>query len=245
MSCLVYADQSKYLDRANEISKYLNIEMTIEIPSHGSLLQINDKGISFIEDLTNTSNILYIDFLSGPMGWRLKRSDHETLLKKTLGKNKDILTIFDGTGGFLSDALIFLALGHKVIACEQSKIVYLLVKDAINRAKTELPYLENLTLLNKNSVDVYKDIDIDIDLIYLDPLYPEIKKNVLRSGNMNIIRTILEIENIQESPDDLFFDIKEFAYKKIVLKRPIKAEVLDKNINYQVKGKSTRFDIYI
>tara|TARA_B110001450_G_scaffold36294_1_gene32040 strand:+ start:1080 stop:1817 length:738 start_codon:yes stop_codon:yes gene_type:complete len=245
MSCLVYADQSKYLDRANEISKYLNIEITIEIPSHGSLLQINDKGISFIEDLTNTSNILYIDFLSGPMGWRLKRSDHETLLKKTLGKNKDILTIFDGTGGFLSDALIFLALGHKVIACEQSKIVYLLVKDAINRAKTELPYLENLTLLNKNSVDVYKDIDIDIDLIYLDPLYPEIKKNVLRSGNMNIIRTILEIENIQESPDDLFFDIKEFAYKKIVLKRPIKAEVLDKNINYQVKGKSTRFDIYI
>lgn len=245
MSCLVYADQSKYLDRANEISKYLNIEMTIEIPSHGSLLQINDKGISFIEDLTNTSNILYIDFLSGPMGWRLKRSDHETLLKKTLGKNKDILTIFDGTGGFLSDALIFLALGHKVIACEQSKIVYLLVKDAINRAKTELPYLENLTLLNKNSVDVYKDIDIDIDLIYLDPLYPEIKKNVLRSGNMNIIRTILEIENIQESPDDLFFDIKEFGYKKIVLKRPIKAEVLDKNINYQVKGKSTRFDIYI
>ncbi|MDA7734860.1 class I SAM-dependent methyltransferase [Gammaproteobacteria bacterium] len=31
----------------------------------------------------------------------------------------------------------------------------------------------------------------------------------------------------------------------MILKRPIKADIIDKNINYQVKGKSTRFDIYI
>ena len=35
------------------------------------------------------------------MGWRLKRSDHETLLKKALGKNTDSLNIFDGTAGLL------------------------------------------------------------------------------------------------------------------------------------------------
>ena len=33
--------------------------------------------------------------------------------------------------------------------------------------------------------------------------------------------------------------------KKIILKRPIKSEKLCNNINYQIKGKSTRFDIYI
>ena len=69
------------------------------------------------------------------MGWRLKRSDHETLLKKALGKNSISLNIFDGTAGLLSDALIFLALGHKVIACEQSMVLFLLVRDAVERVE--------------------------------------------------------------------------------------------------------------
>ena len=43
----------------------------------------------------------------------------------------------------------------------------------------------------------------------------------------------------------IFFEFKDFGYKKLILKRPIKAELLDQNINYQVKGKSTRFDVYI
>ena len=41
------------------------------------------------------------------MGWRLKRSDHEKLLKKTLGKNNKPLSIFDGTAGLLSDSINF------------------------------------------------------------------------------------------------------------------------------------------
>lgn len=244
MSCLIHPCHTKYFDKANSVSEYLGLKITLEIPSKGSLIIINDNGISFIDDVTNLSNILYVDFLSGPMGWRLKRSDHETALKKTLGKNKILLTIFDATGGFLFDSMIFLALGHKVIACEQSKIVYLLVKDAIERADHELPYLKNLTFMNADSSNVYKDMK-NIDLVYLDPLYPEPKKNLLRSGSMNIIRSILEIENIKESSDELFFNIQKYTYKKLVLKRPIKADLLDKNINYQVKGKSTRFDIYI
>jgi 16S rRNA (guanine1516-N2)-methyltransferase len=178
------------------------------------------------------------------MGWRLKRSEHETLLKKTLGKTKDSLTIFDGTAGFLSDAIIFLSLGHKVIACEQSKILYLLVKDACNRAADELPFLSNLNLIHGNSLEIYKD-QINIDTIYLDPLYPETKKHILRAGNINAIKSILKIENIEDMADSLFLEFKELNYKKIILKRPIKGEKICNNINYQIKGKSTRFDIYI
>jgi 16S rRNA (guanine1516-N2)-methyltransferase len=45
--------------------------------------------------------------------------------------------------------------------------------------------------------------------------------------------------------DSLFLEFKELNYKKIILKRPIKGEKICNNINYQIKGKSTRFDIYI
>ena len=67
------------------------------------------------------------------------------MLQKALGKKRDNLTILDGTAGCLSDTLIFLALGHKVIACEQSRVLFMLLNDAINRAREELIFLkENL-----------------------------------------------------------------------------------------------------
>ena len=127
------------------------------------------------------------------------------------------MTIFDGTAGFLSDALIFLALGHKVIACEQSKVLFLLLSDAINRAKIKLNFLDNLNLIHGNALDVYKIIQ-NIDVIYLDPMYPRKKKNALRSGGMSDIKNILKLENIDNLGDQIFFDLKNNKFKKIVLK---------------------------
>jgi 16S rRNA (guanine1516-N2)-methyltransferase len=76
-------------------------------------------------------------------------------------------------------------------------------------------------------------------------MYQINKKNSLRSGNMNDIKNILKIEMIKDLEDQIFFDLKKQQYKKIVLKRPIKSKIIDNNLNYQVKGKSTRFDVYI
>ena len=244
MTCVAWIEDHDYKEELDLVAKDLNLELVTKYPQSGSVISLNKSGLYFINDITSPSDILHVDFLSGSMGWRLKRSEHETLLKKTLGKTKDSLTIFDGTAGFLSDAIIFLSLGHKVIACEQSKILYLLVKDACNRAADELPFLSNLNLIHGNSLEIYKD-QINIDTIYLDPLYPETKKHILRAGNINAIKSILKIENIEDMADSLFLEFKELNYKKIILKRPIKGEKICNNINYQIKGKSTRFDIYI
>ena len=101
-----------------------------------------------------------------------------------------------------------------------------------------------MLFLNAKSETQYKETD-NIDIVYLDPMYPEPSKNLLRSGDIITINHILDIENIADDGDAVFFDIKNSNFKKIILKRPIKADIIDKNINYQVKGKSTRFDIYI
>ena len=244
MSVNLYISESLQIEGLEKIVKNYDLNLVSNHPSSGSFVGFDERGFYFIEDATNLLNILHVDFLSGPMGWRLKRADHETLLKKTLGKSKDALTIFDATAGLLSDSIIFLSLGHSVVACEQSKILHLLVQDACKRAENELPFLKNLTFINGDSLDVYEKYK-DIDVVYLDPLYPEIKKNILRSGNINSIRGLLDLENIKDRADELFDEFKKLDYKKIILKRPIKADQLDKNINYQVKGKSTRFDIYL
>ena len=183
--------------------------------------------------------------MNGKLGWRLKRADHESNLKKALGKTKNSLKIFDATAGLLFDSMIFLSLGHKVVAVEQSKIIYLLVEDAIKRSKNEIPFLKNLNLINANSLDIYKSSQESFDVVYLDPMYPKPKKNIKKSGDLNSLRSILEIENILIEEDSLIDNFMQADYKKLILKRPLKAKKLYSNINYQIKGKSTRFDIYL
>ena len=80
---------------------------------------------------------LSFDFLKGRLFNRLKRIEHESLIKKAIGKNRAKLKIFDATAGSLIDTIIFLKLGHKVVACEQSKILIKLLRDGIERAREE------------------------------------------------------------------------------------------------------------
>ena len=243
MNLPIYIDNKIYVDYLLNVLGVPEANIVNKYPEELSFFIYKENGLHFVIN-SPQKKLIHIDFLKGQMGWRLKRTDHETLLKKALGKKKDNLTILDGTAGFLSDTLIFLALGHKVIACEQSEILFMLLNDAIDRAKNKLIFLSNLKLIHGNAIDIYKTTK-DIDLIYLDPMYPDNKKNTHRSGNMNNIKNILEIEMIKNLEDKIFFDFKKEQCKKIVLKRPIKSKIIDHNLNYQVKGKSTRFDVYI
>jgi 16S rRNA (guanine1516-N2)-methyltransferase len=76
-------------------------------------------------------------------------------------------------------------------------------------------------------------------------MYPIPKKNIKKSGDLNSLRSILESENILIEEDSLIDSFMQSDYKKLILKRPLKAKKIYSNINYQVKGKSTRFDIYL
>ena len=138
-----------------------------------------------------------------------------------------------------------LSLGHQVVAVEQSKIIYLLTNDAIHRAQDTIPFLRNIKLINANSIDVFTKSDEVFDVVYLDPMYPLMKKNIKKSGELDIVRSILEIERIPADKNSLIDNFIKLDYKKLILKRPLKSEKLYSNINYQVKGKTTRFDIYL
>ena len=227
-----------------EISENFNFEMSSVIPDK-PFLHYDESGLSFIMDPHDLNKRNQIDFLKGKLGWRLKRSQHESNLKKALGKSKIPLSIFDATPGFLSDAMIFLSLGHKVNAVEQSEIIYSLVKDAIRRASTELDFLNNLEFSCGNSLKKYSELECIPDVIYLDPMYPILKKNQKKSSHIETITFILKEEKIECDSEELIEGFLKKKYQKIILKRPLKFEKKYSNINYQVKGSTTRFDIYL
>ena len=206
------------------------------------------------EDFFYKNNILHykisdkeslsFDFLKGRLFSRLKRIEHESLIKKAIGKNNAKLKIFDATAGSLIDTIIFLKLGHKVVACEQSKILIKLLKDAIERAKEEYSFFKNLVLINEDAANVI-ELHQDSDIFYFDPMFNNTKRNIKRSGTLNKISSILSHEKLEDTSEDIFNYMQTSNYKKIIVKRPIKSKPLQEKINYQVKGKAIRFDIYV
>ncbi len=206
------------------------------------------------EDFFYINNILYyrisdkeslsFDFLKGRLFNRLKRIEHESLIKKAIGKNKVKLKIFDATAGSLIDSIIFLKLGHRVVACEQSKILYRLLDDAILRAKNEYNFFENLSFINSDSAKII-DSHLDSDIFYFDPMFKDIKQNIKRSGTLQKIGNVLSLERLEDTSQQIFNQMLKKKYKKIIVKRPIKSNPLHEKINYQVKGKAIRYDIYI
>ena len=187
---------------------------------------------------------LSFDFLKGRLFNRLKRIEHESLIKKAIGKNKAQLKIFDATAGSLIDTIIFLKLGHKVVACEQSKILYRLLNDAILRAKKEYDFFDNLLFINSDSALII-DSYLDSDIFYFDPMFEEVKQNIKRSGTLQKIGNVLSFEKLEDTSAQIFDHLLKKKYKKVIVKRPIKSNPLYEKINYQVKGKAIRYDVYI
>ena len=206
------------------------------------------------EDFFYINNILHykisdkeslsFDFLKGRLFNRLKGIEHESLIKKAIGKNKAKLKIFDATAGSLIDTIIFLKLGHKVVACEQSKILIKLLNDGIERAREEYSFFKNLILINEDAANII-ELHQDSDIFYFDPMFNKTKRNLKRSGTLQKISNILSHEKLEDTSKDIFSYMQKSNYKKIIVKRPIKSKPLDEKINYQVKGKAIRFDIYI
>ena len=241
----IYVEQAYFDRNIKDISQKSETEIIFEAPTYGYYFTYDSKGLSFIANADNPKNFLNVNFLTGKLGWRIKRAEHEGNLKKALGKTKESLYIFDATAGLLADTLIFLSLGHRVVAVEQSKIITLLVNDAIRRAKNTIPFLKNIKLIHGNSIDIFKKLNAGFDIVYLDPMYPVIKKNVKKSGDLDTVKSILKIEKISTDENILIDNFIKTDYKKLILKRPLKSKKIYSNINYQVKGKTTRFDIYL
>jgi len=240
---LVYVDTNQQ-DLAEKIASNLGTTASTnqKLISHPHF-DLSAAGLSFFHPDARSRNKLLIDFNSGSTGWRLKRVDHEKLIKKALGKSDLPLNILDCTAGMLQDALLFLSLGHQVTALEQSKILFHLLQDGIRRSDDQTIF-KKLDLINTNACS-YAVQAKNFDVIYFDPMYPSTKKNALGSGKLEYIEKILETESLDNDPLEDFEVLQLIPSKKMVVKRPIKAKSFSLKINYQVLGKTTRFDVYI
>ena len=76
-------------------------------------------------------------------------------------------------------------------------------------------------------------------------MFKDTKQNTKRSGTLQKIGNILSLEKLEDTSPQILDHILKKKYKKIIVKRPIKGNSLYEKINYQVKGKAIRYDVYI
>ncbi|MEC7911928.1 MAG: class I SAM-dependent methyltransferase [Pseudomonadota bacterium] len=244
MTCNIFYTSKKHKNYAEEIAKKLGSRtFSMIVDNEKPYLEVNDLGLSFFHPKARAKKKFIIDFNSRSMSWRLKRADHEKLIKKALGKSEQPQKILDCTAGLLQDSLLFLSLGHEVTAVEQSNILFNLLEDGIKRSK-ENEIFSRLTLVNANACSFVREAK-EFDVIYFDPMFPPSKKTALRSAQIEYLAKILEHESIKNNPKEEFQLLQSMSVNKLIVKRPINASPFGEGINYQVKGKTIRFDIYI
>ncbi|HLE10925.1 MAG: hypothetical protein A2504_09255 [Bdellovibrionales bacterium RIFOXYD12_FULL_39_22] len=164
-------------------------------------------------------------------------------LHRASGKEMKIL---DATCGVADDSILMLAMGASVVAFERSFILHILIEDAIGRASEVDPQLKDIfksrfTLFGGDCRIYNKKSDV----IYLDPMYPEKKKNSLPKKEMQILRELLGPVDHYDA-ENLFEWALQHATSRVVVKRSLAAPTLGKRPpDIVFAGKSTRYDVYL
>lgn len=197
-----------------------------------------------LHDLEKRFKPLYVDFVEGKANHRRQFPGKE-LIAKAVGIKKDFIPqVFDATAGLGRDAFVLASLGCQVDMVERSEVVYQLLDDGLQRAIHD----QQISTIAKRMHLHLGDAKLlmaktNVDVIYLDPMYPERKKSALVKKEMRILQ---DINGADLDSAELMQVALNANVKRIVVKRPKGAEnIAELTPNFSYNGKNTRFDVYI
>lgn len=159
-------------------------------------------------------------------------------------------SILDTTAGLAGDAFVLATLGCPVTLIERSPVIFSLIEDAVERASLndsfQLILRQGFQIINADANDyIIEQLACSAeapDVIYIDPMYPHRKKSALVKKDMQILQ---RLHGKDDNASELLDNALRFARKRVVVKRPVHAETINKKVpNTCIKSKKTRYDIY-
>jgi len=208
-------------------------------------LQDTDSGLRLVDRFSH-QHPLQIKFSGGSFGERLKKgvSKKELIAKAVAAKPG--LRVIDCTAGLGRDAFILASLGCDVTMFERSRVMSLLLQDALDRAleddKTR-EIAERVKLICGDAIKLLQTLPVVADAILIDPMFPSRQKSAMVKGEMQFLQRFLGKD---EDASHLLQAALDTGVKRVVLKRPLIAdESGEPKPSHSVKGKSSRFDIYL
>lgn len=237
MEVLLFSDSvlsRELTDQFKVISSHCSLKLTHQMPSENHLY-FSTSGLSWVDAELGS---LHVDFLNDRKNYhRPAHMGKNELIAKAIGMPKGNRQVFDATLGLAQDAWFLNSLGIQVTGCERSPILFLLLFDAVLRAKNE-----NTNLALKIHFADAKDLlpKLCPQVVYVDPMFAEKKKKSLPRKEMQIFRKLVGAD--LDSTELLQIALR--VSDRVVVKRPDKSEPLLSPVTHSFKGRTVRYDLY-
>jgi len=197
-----------------------------------------DQGLA-LEDRLSANRPLIIDFKSDKLTYRRLRGGKKELLLKAVGA-KVGLQVSDWTAGLGTDSLLLATAGCEVTLYERSPVLWLLLSQALKRAKDHSELESVLSRMTLIKGDAGQHNGASPDVIYLDPMFPTRKKTARVNGHMQYLQQFLGEDR---DADKLVQLAQQAGAKRVVVKRPASAPQDD--ATFTLAAKANRFDVYV
>ncbi len=241
------------LEWAAALAKRLNLPLLAPLDEASLaqwdfLLRFQDQRLSLSALGQSPIQTISVDFDDASLLWRQKQSLRNESVVRAIGGSKSLpLRIVDATAGLGQDSFILASAGFTVHMIEASPIVHALLEDGLRRgASSSRPAVSQacarLQLEQGDSGRVLSSM-AEVDIVYLDPMFPERRKAAKVKKNMQVLQQLLEAAPPSEGLLQL---ARQKARRRVVVKRPRHSEWLEgEKPSMDISGKSSRFDIYL
>lgn len=234
-------------EQAEILSGNLGIPLAESAEDYDFLLVYTRDRLELRNCAAGAPGPLYVDFSSTILDFRRRRGGgrKEPLARAAGLKHNRCPVILDATAGLGRDSFILAGLGCRVYLRERSPVVAALLKDGMDRGlqdKKIRPVIERMELAAGEARSISTDQPA-IEVVYLDPMYPEITQKARVKKEMQFLRAIVGRDN--DTPELLAWALKT-AVNRVVVKRPGKAQAIKgPPPSFAIKGGGHRFDVYL
>ena len=224
--------------------------MSTAIPKQAQL-EAERAGLALLNDeqglaLTDGSMTIRGDFTRQAQRLRQGALQREMLVKAAHVKGVELPLAVDATAGLGDDSLLLAAAGFRVVLFERNPVIAALLRDAIERAARHPDFADiaaRMQLVEGNSIEALPHLDIQPDVVLLDPMFPA------KHGNARAKKKLQLIQRLEQPCEDESA-LLEAAFaarpRKIVVKRPLKGPFLaDRKPSYSLRGTPVRYACFV
>ena len=245
------------LERAAVLAKKLDLSLlspgisAADVEHFDAILFLGPAGTYLQQTGKKAPGPVSVEFGSPAMRHR-RRSGQNEMLGRAVGVGKkNGLRVMDATAGLGKDSFILADLGCEVYLCERHPIVIELLASALERAGLcrEDWLVQVCGRMDLCPGDARAQVLGDmkpIDVVYLDPMFPDRNKSASVKKEMALFQRLLEGSKAECDADDLLLWSLEQDVSRVVVKRPVKAPVLaGRKPGHVIAGKTVRYDVYV
>ena len=204
-----------------------------------------DESGYYLEDSFSRQHPLRVDFSQPEFLSRLRFAGKKTELVARAVRAGEGVRVLDCTAGLARDAFVMAFLGCKVTLVERSRVVSTLLRDGLKRAR-KVPKLSSaanrIKLTNADSLVLMAQTNLESDVIYIDPMFPEKDGAAAVRGPMQHLQRFI-------GPDEdamaLLLVALQAGCSRVVLKRPPHGRWLSPiQPTHIFKNKNSRYEVF-